>query len=209
MTSPIDQFISTFDKGLRTLSGNYAIQRTSPAANIEEPQLDADQTKHAAGLMRVNHCGEICAQALYEGQALVAKSDAARKTLSQAAQEELDHLGWCKQRLQELNAKPSVLDPLFYVASFGMGALTGLAGDKISLGFVEATEDQVVKHIDQHLKELPEEDQKSQAVLTQMSIDEASHGANALQLGGTEFPTGLKQIMTVISKLMTKTTYQI
>ena len=111
--------------------------------------------------------------------------------------------------MEELEAKPSILDPLFYIASFGMGALTGLAGDKISLGFVEATEDQVVKHINQHLEELPEEDHKSQAVLTQMGIDEANHGAHALELGGTEFPSGLKQVMTVMSKLMTKTTYQI
>ena len=171
--------------------------------------LDETERKHAAGLMRVNHAGEICAQALYEGQALTAKSDAARETLLNAAAEERDHLGWCRDRLQELDAQPSVLDPAFYGASYLIGAVTGLIGDKVSLGFVEATEDQVVAHLNRHMDSLPEADHKSRAIVEQMREDETRHGEAALAQGGEPFPEPVKQVMTLISKLMTETTYRV
>jgi ubiquinone biosynthesis monooxygenase Coq7 len=158
--------------------------------------------------MRVNHTGEICAQALYEGQALTAKSNQARTTLLEAAAEERDHLAWCRSRLDELDAQPSLLAPLFYGASYAMGALTGLAGDKVSLGFVEATEDQVVAHLDRHLEQLPPADHKSRAILDQMREDEAIHGERALELGGETFPEPVKQVMSLISNIMTRTTYR-
>ena len=206
---PLDQLVSGLDKALRTLSGNVTAARQNPAQEVDEGALDPDQTAHAAGLMRVNHAGEICAQALYEGQALTARSDSARQTLLDAAAEERDHLAWCRQRLDELDARPSLLDPVFYGASFVMGALTGLAGDKVSLGFVEATEDQVVQHLDHHLGELPEDDQKSRAILQQMRQDEAEHGAQALASGGEAFTPVVKGAMSLLSKVMTKTTYRI
>lgn len=171
--------------------------------------MDETSRAHAAGLMRVNHCGEICAQALYEGQALTARSTSAETALLRAADEERDHLRWCRERLDELNAQPSLLDPLFYAAAFAMGAVTGLAGDRVSLGFVEATEDQVVRHLDKHIEQLPPEDQRSKAILNKMRNEEAEHGANALALGGNKFPAPIKQAMSVVAKVMTTTTYRI
>jgi 3-demethoxyubiquinol 3-hydroxylase len=209
LADPFDQLILGFDRALKTLTGNVPAQRENPAAEKEESDLAASERAHAAGLMRVNHAGEICAQALYEGQALTARSSQARDTLLHAAQEERDHLAWCAERLQELDARPSMLDPVFYGASFVMGALTGLAGDKVSLGFVEATEDQVVAHLDRHLDELPEADQKSRAIVDQMRKDESRHGEEALAQGGQAFPAPVKQLMTLISRVMTATTYRI
>lgn len=209
MADPLDNLILGLDRALRTLSGGYTPQRPNPAAGQAELALDEAERQHAAGLMRVNHAGEICAQALYEGQALTAKSEEARQTLLQAAEEERDHLGWCRDRLQELDARPSVLDPLFYGASFLMGAATGLISDKVSLGFVEATEDQVVAHLNRHMESLPEADQKSRAIVEQMREDEYRHGEEALARGGEEFPEGVKQVMTLLSKLMTETTYRV
>lgn len=209
LSNPLDDFISGFDRALRTLSGAHASTRPNPAENVPDPELDDQAREHAAGLMRVNHCGEICAQALYEGQALTARSRQARTTLLQAAAEERDHLSWCRERLTELHAKPSLLDPLFYATSFAMGAITGLAGDKVSLGFVEATEDQVVKHLENHLQELPAQDMKSRAIIDEMRHDEAEHGANALSMGGQEFPQPVKQGMAFLSRVMTTTTYRI
>lgn len=209
MADPIDTLVLGLDRALKTLSGSYDAKRPSPAADEAEVELAQAEREHAAGLMRVNHAGEICAQALYEGQALTARSDEARQALYQAAAEERDHLAWCRARLDELDARPSVLDPLFYGASYAMGAITGLAGDKVSLGFVEATEDQVVEHLERHLEELPEGDHKSRAVVDQMREDEARHGAEALAMGGSEFPTPVKRFMTLISGLMTRSTYRI
>lgn len=209
MADPIDNFVLGIDRALKTISGGYTPQRANPGAAEAELEMDDAERQHAAGLMRVNHAGEICAQALYEGQALTAKSDAARQTLLEAAQEERDHLGWCRDRLQELDARPSVLDPLFYGASFVMGAVTGLVGDKVSLGFVEATEDQVVAHLDRHMESLPVADRKSRAIVDQMREDESRHGQEALARGGEEFPAPVKQAMTLLSKLMTETTYRI
>ena len=159
--------------------------------------------------MRVNHTGEICAQALYEGQALTARSASARQSLLDAAAEERDHLGWCRERLDELDARPSVFDPIFYGASYVLGALTGLAGDKVSLGFVEATESQVVDHLDRHLDALPADDAKSRAIVEQMRADEEAHGTQAIEQGGEVFPQPVKDAMTVVSKVMTETTYRL
>ena len=209
MSDPVDNLVLGLDRALRTLSGAYIAQRPNPGAEAAQLELDEAERKHAAGLMRVNHTGEICAQALYEGQALTAKSDQARKTLLDAASEERDHLAWCRNRLDELDGQPSLLAPLFYGASYAMGALTGLAGDKVSLGFVEATEDQVVAHLDRHLEELPAADHKSRAILDQMREDEAIHGAQALDQGGEVFPAPVKQVMSLISNIMTRTTYRI
>ena len=157
--------------------------------------------------MRINHTGEVCAQALYEGQALLARSSKTRDKLLSAAKEEADHLAWCEVRLQELNAKPSRLNPIFYAASFGLGAITATAGDKVSLGFVHATEERVARHLRGHLKTLPQQDRKSRLILQQMLADEERHGSEALSNGGEEFPKRIKNVMTLASKVMTKTTY--
>lgn len=204
-----DELVLGFDRALKTLTDSYSSSRTNPGHAEPEADLSPQQRRHAAGLMRINHAGEICAQALYEGQAVTARSAQAKQTLLDAAQEERDHLRWCRERLNELDAQPSVLDPLFYGASFVMGALTGLAGDRLSLGFVEATEDQVVKHLDEHLESLPSDDARSRAILDQMREDEATHGEHALAMGGQEFPAVVKQGMTVLAQVMTKTTYRI
>ncbi len=209
MSEAVDRLITSFDQALRTLTGQQRAQRDNPANEVADADLGTDGQRHAAGLMRVNHAGEICAQALYEGQALTARDPATRDKLSAAAQEELDHLAWCRERLDELDAQPSVLDPVFYGASFALGAATGLLGDRVSLGFVEATEDQVVGHLDEHLQRLPEEDARSRAIVSQMRADEARHGEEALALGGAEFPPLLKAAMTVVSKVMTETTYRV
>ena len=207
--SPIDDLVAGFDRTLKTLTGNMPSTRPRPGTEAAEIQMTTSERQHAAGLMRINHCGEICAQALYEGQAFTAKTEAAKATLLQAAAEETDHLHWCRQRLNELDAQPSVLDPLFYAASWALGAATGLAGDRVSLGFVEATEDQVVKHLDSHLQDLPEEDQRSRAILQQMREDEAHHADAAIAQGGEVFPAPVKNLMTLVSQVMTRTTYKV
>ena len=205
----IDNIILQIDGALRTLSTMPVAQRDNPAGSVEESEMSDTQRVHAAGLMRVNHAGEICAQALYEGQALVAKDAQTRTSLESAAQEETDHLAWCEQRLIELESKPSIFNPMFYAASYTLGALTGLLGDKISLGFVEATEDQVCKHLESHLQILPEQDQKSRRILEQMYVDEARHGEAALAAGGVEFPEPVKGLMSLASRVMTKTAYKL
>ena len=205
----IDDIVIGLDRALRTVAAEPVAERANPGDAIDDAQLDDTERQHAAGLMRVNHTGEICAQGLYEGQALTAKDDATREALLNAAQEETDHLAWCQDRLGELDARPSVLNPLFYAASYAMGAVTGLMGDKVSLGFVEATEDQVCKHLESHMDSLPEQDQRSRAIITQMHEDEERHGADAMAQGGAEFPRPVKDLMTLVSKVMTETTYRI
>ena len=210
----IDRLLSQVDKRLRQVAGQSislpeAATRPSPAVNHDEPTLSPSERGHAAGLMRVNHTGEVCAQALYQGQALAARSDETRERLLVAAQEEKDHLAWCEARLSELDAEPSRLNALFYTASFMLGAATAMAGDKISLGFVHATEERVANHLRSHLKALPGEDRKSQLILQQMLNDEERHGAEALEHGGEEFPRPVKDLMTLASQLMTRTTYWI
>ena len=207
--SPIDDLIAGFDRSLKTLTGNMPSARPRPGQEAPERPMNEDERAHAAGLMRINHCGEICAQALYEGQAFTAQSENAKQTLLNAAAEESDHLQWCRERLDELEAKPSVLDPLFYAASWALGAVTGLAGDKVSLGFVEATEDQVVKHLDKHLQDLPADDLRSRAILDQMRTDEAHHADAAISQGGQVFPKPIKDLMTLASNVMTRSTYKI
>ena len=205
-----DDLINGFDRALRTVSGVTPGQgRPSPAAGTVDTGLEASEQAHAAGLMRVNHTGEICAQALYDGQAMTARDEATKAKMRQAAQEEGDHLAWCADRLDELDSRPSVLNPLFYAGSFALGAAAGLLGDRVSLGFVEATESQVCEHLDEHLALLPEDDERSRAVLTQMREDESRHGDEALAAGGAEFPAPVKQGMRLVSRVMTALTYRV
>lgn len=206
-TTLVDHFITQVDQALRTLTDTVQAERHSPAEQKPIHELKKDEKKHIAGLMRINHTGEVCAQALYQGQALTAKLPNVRSAMEHAAQEEIDHLAWCKQRLDELNSHTSYLNPLWYGLSFSIGAAAGLIGDKWSLGFVAATEDQVCQHLDSHLKQLPDQDEKSRAILEQMKEDEAKHATLALQAGGAEFPSSVKTLMSAVAKIMTKTTY--
>lgn len=206
----IDQLIIRADRTLRTLvAGEQIANRPSPAKDIAEAELSAEEIRHAAGLMRVNHTGEVCAQALYQGQALTAKLPHVRHEMEKAAAEEIDHLVWCQERLNALNSHTSFLNPLWYGMSFAMGASAGLVSDKVSLGFVAATEEQVCNHLQNHLEELPTQDVKSRAVVTQMLRDEARHADMALAAGGMRFPAPVKSLMTLISKAMTKSSYRI
>jgi ubiquinone biosynthesis monooxygenase Coq7 len=207
--SLVDDLVGRVDRALRTLSGQHGTVRPIPADVTRDIPLDPEAERHVAGLMRVNHTGEICAQALYEGQALVAREPRTRDALLGAAREEADHLAWCEARLQELGSRPSVLNPAFYALSYALGAATALLGDRVSLGFVEATEDQVCRHIDEHLAALPAEDRRSRGILEQMRSDEARHGQNALAGGGVEFPAPVKAAMRLVSRVMTETTYRV
>lgn len=205
-----DKLLTNFDKAVRTLApGKVTHFRPSPSRNMDDVSMSEVERKHAAGLMRVNHSGEVCAQALYQGQALTAKLPHIRDEMEQAAAEEIDHLAWCQERLDALDSQPSVLNPLWYGLSFGVGAVAGLIGDKVSLGFVAATEDQVCKHLENHLQELPEQDVKSRAVVGKMLEDEARHAHAALDAGGVNFPAPIKGAMTAVSKVMTKASYKI
>jgi ubiquinone biosynthesis monooxygenase Coq7 len=206
--SLIDRLISEADSVLRTLSNRgHQTQRPSPAQGHSDSPLDPERRKHVAALMRVNHTGEVCAQALYQGQALTAKLPDVREEMQQAAQEEIDHLLWCEERLQQLDSHTSRLNPAWYGLSFALGAAAGALGDKWSLGFVAATEERVCGHLKDHLKELPEEDRKSQLILQQMLRDEQRHGENALEAGGTELPQPVKDAMTAVSHVMTRSSY--
>lgn len=205
--SPIDRFLLQADSALRTLlpfSGQPA--RPSPAIVEPDGELSEEDTRHIAGLMRINHTGEVCAQALYQGQSLTAKLPEVREAMEEAAEEEIDHLAWCEQRIRQLGSRPSVLNPIFYGLSFGVGAAAGLVSDRVSLGFVAATEDQVCKHLDEHLAQIPQEDRKSRAILEQMRIDEEQHSSNALAAGGLRFPAPVKLGMSLLAKVMTKST---
>ena len=208
--SMLDNILNQIDSGLRTsFSGAPSPQRVSPAQDLVEPELTDKQRQHAIGLMRVNHAGEICAQALYQGQALTAKLPEVGDKMKESAEEEIDHLAWCEQRIEELGGKTSVLNPAWYAMSFALGAGAGLVSDKLSLGFVAATENQVCDHLKKHLKELPLEDDKSRLIVEQMLVDEAQHAESALKAGGHVFPKPIKQFMTLVSSAMTKTSYEI
>ncbi|GGD12462.1 2-polyprenyl-3-methyl-6-methoxy-1,4-benzoquinone monooxygenase [Halopseudomonas salina] len=208
--STLDRLLTQADQSLRTLvPGAAQANRPSPSQHMPNVPMDEHERQHIAGLMRINHTGEVCAQALYQGQALTAKLPDVRAKMEHAAAEEIDHLAWCEQRLRELKSQPSLLNPLFYGLSFGMGAAAGLISDRISLGFVAATEQLVERHLDDHLAQLPEEDIKSRAILEQMRIDEIEHGAQALEAGGMIFPEPVKAAMTLLSGFMTKATYKI
>lgn len=208
--SPLDRLIEGADTVLRTLSPSASqALRESPAREESDSELDPDQRKHVAGLMRINHTGEVCAQALYQGQALTAKLPEVREEMENAAREEVDHLVWCEERLQQLDSHTSHLNPLFYGLSLLMGAAAGVAGDKYSLGFVAATEERVCQHLREHLEKLPEDDIKSRRILEQMLEDEQRHGNLALEAGGTDFPEPVKKAMTAISRLMTESSYRV
>ena len=207
--SLFDKLIQNADQALRTLVPGAAREyRPSPAASRPYHELSEQEAGHAAGLMRINHTGEVCAQALYQGQALTAKLPEVRDAMEEAAREEIDHLGWCENRVKELGSSTSVLNPLFYGMSFAIGAAAGKVSDKMSLGFVAATEDQVCKHLSQHMTSLPVQDEKSKAVLLQMLEDEAKHATTALNAGGHKFPFPVKLAMTAVSKVMTKSVYR-
>ena len=208
--SILDQFIENADQVLRTLAGeaNQA-HRESPGDTAAESELAAEDRLHVAGLMRINHTGEVCAQALYQGQALTAKLPKVREKMEQAAAEEIDHLVWCEERLRQLGSHTSHLNPVWYGLSFAMGAAAGIAGDRWSLGFVAATEERVCEHLSDHLEQLPEEDRKSRRILEQMLEDERRHGDLALEAGGEVFPEPVKRAMTAVSRLMTSTSYRI
>jgi len=206
----VDQIICEVDKGIKFSLHNYQKEnRRYPAHGINEDNLSEIERSHSANLMRVNHSGEVAAQGLYRGQAMTAKLEGTREKMDHAAQEELDHLSWCNKRLQELNEHPSLLNPAWYALSFGMGAAAGLAGDKWSLGFVHETEEQVVRHLEGHLDDLSLNDKKTAAILEQMQVDESKHSEEALESGAKNLPEGLKRVMSVIAKVMTKTSYYI
>ncbi|AWN72840.1 2-polyprenyl-3-methyl-6-methoxy-1,4-benzoquinone monooxygenase [Legionella anisa] len=206
-----DTLIFEVDNTLRTLfpPAQRASTRSSPAESLADTELSTEEKRHVAGLMRVNHAGEVCAQALYQGQALTAQLTHIKKQMSDAAAEETDHLAWCEERLAELGSKPSILNPLWYGGSLILGAVAGFAGDKVSLGFVAETERQVAHHLHRHLKKLPAKDKKSHAILIKMKEDEEQHATTALNAGAIELPYIVKQLMHVVSKLMTKSSYYV
>lgn len=207
----LDRLIVEFDKGLKTLTANAHSVRPYPDQHINQAKEDltSEEKRHAASLMRINHCGEVCAQALYNGQALTAKNPETVKALEQASKEETEHLAWCEKRIQELGGHTSFLNPIWYASSFTLGAIAGALGDKWNLGFLAETERQVGKHLNHHLETLPSNDAKSRAILEQMKIDEAEHAKTAVHLGAAELPTPIKAAMQSMSKVMTKTTYHL
>src|SRR5688572_25743335 len=205
----IDRLITSFDRGLRTLFGPAVTSRDVPGADLPEREMSEADRQHAAALMRINHTGEVCAQALYQGQALTARSASARGALERAAQEETEHLAWTGRRIEELGGRKSLLNPLFYAGSFAMGAASGLLGDRWNLGFLAETERQVVEHLSGHLQRLPTEDGKSRAILEQMREDEGRHATSALEHGAAELPETAKRAMRVASGIMTRTAFWI
>lgn len=203
----LDRLIIEFDKGLRTLLAQAHSARPFPDAGLAEAALSDSEKKHAAALMRINHSGEICAQALYQGQALTARDPAIQKKLQHAAEEETEHLAWTSKRVHELGGHLSVLNPLWYTGSLALGAVAGLLGDKWNLGFLAETERQVGGHLQSHLASLPPQDEKSRAVVQQMYVDETRHSEMAKRLGGAELPEPVRRLMQASSKVMTKTVY--
>ena len=208
--SPIDRAINIMDQALRLASGLAPEPaRPNPAGKIAEADMDDDTRKHVAGLMRINHSGEICAQALYAGQAATARNEEVKQEMNTAALDEIDHLAWCQQRLDELDSKTSVLNPLLYAGSFAIGAIAGIAGDGWSLGFLKETEIQVEAHLEDHLEQLPADDKRSHAILDQMKTDEARHAEMAATAGAYELPQPVKELMTFTSKIMKALAYRI
>ncbi|MBT8061573.1 MAG: 2-polyprenyl-3-methyl-6-methoxy-1,4-benzoquinone monooxygenase [Gammaproteobacteria bacterium] len=200
----------TMDEGLRLSAGlGPEASRPNPAEGVPDSGLDEDTRRHVAGLMRINHTGEICAQALYAGQAMTARSAEVKAEMETASQEEIDHLSWCEQRLQDLDSQPSLLNPLWYAGSFAIGAVAGLAGDGWSLGFLKETEIQVEAHLADHLDQLPEQDKRSQAILDQMKQDEAKHAEMAAESGAFELPAPIKGAMNFASQIMKAVAYRI
>jgi len=207
--TPLDRLLAGCERALEAIAGAPAAQRPSPAKGMNEAEFDEAERRHAAGLMRINHTGEVCAQALYYGQAALARDEDNRAHLLHAADEETDHLAWCAERLQQLDSRPSLLNPLWYAGSYAIGALAALAGDPVSLGFVVETERQVEAHLAEHLEKLPPQDERSHAVLTQMQADEVRHAQNAQARGGIELPFPLPQLMHASSMVMKTVAYRV
>ncbi|MCM0045144.1 MAG: 2-polyprenyl-3-methyl-6-methoxy-1,4-benzoquinone monooxygenase [Burkholderiaceae bacterium] len=205
----IDNFIGAFDRSLRVITGVTVGQRPNPAEKLQEASLSEQERRHSAGLMRVNHVGEVCAQALYEAQATFAKTDATRKQFREAGQEEIDHLAWTAERLQQLGSRTSLLNPLWYAGAYALGAVAARLGDAHSLGFVVETERQVEAHLDSHLDSLPPQDQRSRAIVTQMRDDEIAHAQAAKALGGADLPAPVRGAMRAMAKVMTGTAYYV
>lgn len=207
--TPLDRLLAGIERALETVAGTPEAHRPSPAHHVSEADLDDNERRHAAGLMRVNHTGEVCAQALYDGQAALARKEENRAHLQEAAAEETDHLAWCAERLHELESQPSLLNPLWYAGSYAIGALAALAGDKVSLGFVVETEKQVETHLAEHMDKLPARDERSRAVLKLMQEDEVRHAQNARERGGIALPFPIPQMMHVTSMVMKTVAYRI
>jgi ubiquinone biosynthesis monooxygenase Coq7 len=207
--SPIDRLIAGFDRALRTVAGVHRAQRPFPAERVDDVDLDARAREHAGALMRVNHVGEVCAQALYQGQALTARREDMRGSLEEAAREEEDHLAWSAQRIRELGGRPSLLNPLWYAGSFAIGAAAGALGDRWNLAFLAETEHQVEEHLSGHLAQLDPADRRTAVVVEAMRADEAKHRAAALALGAAELPAPAKIAMRVLAKAMTSVAYRV
>lgn len=207
--TPLDRLLAGIERALETVAGTPEAHRPSPAHHVAEADLDDNERRHAAGLMRVNHTGEVCAQALYDGQAALARKEENRAHLQEAAAEETDHLAWCAERLHELESQPSLLNPLWYAGSYAIGALAALAGDKVSLGFVVETEKQVEAHLAEHMDTLPAQDERSRAVLKLMQEDEVRHAQNARERGGIALLFPIPQMMHVTSMVMKTVAYRI
>jgi ubiquinone biosynthesis monooxygenase Coq7 len=210
----LDELISEFDRGLRSMAGVSRMSRPLPvpqesAATAQAPELSPAERAHAAGLMRVNHVGEVCAQALYQAQKLATRSPSLRATFEHAAIEEEDHLAWTAKRLEALESRPSLLNPLWYVGAMAIGLAAGRLGDRVSLGFMAETERQVEQHLDSHLDALPAADHASRAIVEQMRLDEAAHGKAAMDAGGIELPFPVRALMRAASKIMTRTAYYV
>ncbi|PKO25239.1 MAG: demethoxyubiquinone hydroxylase family protein [Betaproteobacteria bacterium HGW-Betaproteobacteria-8] len=203
----LDRLIVEFDKGLRTLLADAHSGRPHPDRDVREQTLTDSEKKHAAALMRVNHCGEVCAQALYSGQSLTARNKETVAALQQAAREETEHLAWCEKRIKELGGHTSALNPLLYGSSLLLGAAAGALGDRLNLGFLAETEHQVGRHLESHLQKLPANDAKSRAIVEQMRTDEAQHAETAIKHGGAKLPGPVKSAMQLAAKTMTTSTY--
>src|ERR1700744_5108792 len=208
----LDELISEFDRGLRSMTGVSRMSRPLPVPQesaAEPTELSPAERAHAAGLMRVNHVGEGCAQALYQAQKLATKSPSLRAVFNRAAVEEEDHLAWTSKRLEALDSRPSLLNPLWYTGALAIGLAAGRLGDRVSLGFMAETERQVEQHLDSHLEQLPAADHESRAIVEQMRVDEAQHGKAAMDAGGVELPFPARALMRAMSKVMTRTAYYI
>ncbi|MGN6653855.1 MAG: 2-polyprenyl-3-methyl-6-methoxy-1,4-benzoquinone monooxygenase [Rhodanobacter sp.] len=205
----LDRLLMAGERALEAIAGTPPAMRPSPAAGMAEADLDEAERRHAAGLMRINHTGEVCAQALYDGQAALARDEDTRRHLQHAADEETDHLAWCAQRLRDLDSRPSLLNPLWYAGSYAIGAAAALVGDKVSLGFVVETERQVEAHLEDHLQRLPAQDERSRAVLAQMQAEEVRHADNARARGGIDLPFPIPGLMHLSSLVMKTVAYRI
>jgi 3-demethoxyubiquinol 3-hydroxylase len=209
LTNGPDALILQVDKALRTVFATAASRRPYPDAGVEEVEMSETEKRHAAGLMRVNHSGEVCAQALYQGQALTARNPDTARALIEASEEETEHLAWCEKRLNELGSHKSFFNPFWYAGSFTLGALAGALGDKWNLGFLAETERQVEGHLNEHLSELPEQDAKSRAIVEQMKVDEMKHADTAIEQGGVPLPMPVRQAMQMTSKVLTFAAYRL